>query len=51
MKSKTKNTDDRKPSSDGFNGLKIVALGAGESGIGTAILAKKKGYNIFVSDS
>jgi len=30
---------------------KIVVLGAGESGVGTAILAKKKGYEVFVSDS
>lgn len=28
----------------------IVILGAGESGIGTAILAKKHGYTVFVSD-
>ncbi len=29
---------------------KIVVLGAGESGVGTAILAKKKGIKVFVSD-
>ena len=29
---------------------RIVILGAGESGIGTAILAKQKGYDVFVSD-
>lgn len=29
---------------------KIVILGAGESGIGTAILAMQKGYAVFVSD-
>ncbi len=28
----------------------IVILGAGESGIGSAILAKKQGYKVFVSD-
>ena len=28
----------------------IVILGAGESGVGAAILAKKNGWNIFVSD-
>jgi len=28
----------------------IVILGAGESGVGTAILAKKVGYTVFVSD-
>jgi UDP-N-acetylmuramoylalanine--D-glutamate ligase len=30
---------------------KIVILGAGESGIGTALLAKQKGYDVFVSDA
>lgn len=29
---------------------RIVILGGGESGVGTAILAKKKGYEVFVSD-
>ncbi len=29
---------------------KITILGAGESGVGAAILAKQKGYNVFVSD-
>ena len=29
---------------------KLVVLGAGESGVGTAILGKQKGYNVFVSD-
>ncbi|PSG91566.1 UDP-N-acetylmuramoyl-L-alanine--D-glutamate ligase [Aurantibacter aestuarii] len=29
---------------------KIVVLGAGESGIGTALLAQAKGYDVFVSD-
>ena len=28
----------------------IVILGAGESGVGTALLAKKLGFNVFVSD-
>jgi UDP-N-acetylmuramoylalanine--D-glutamate ligase len=28
----------------------LVVLGAGESGVGTAILGKQKGYNVFVSD-
>ena len=28
----------------------IVILGAGESGVGAAILAKKMGWNVFVSD-
>jgi UDP-N-acetylmuramoylalanine--D-glutamate ligase len=29
---------------------RLVILGAGESGVGTAILGKKKGYDVFVSD-
>ncbi|WP_462255072.1 UDP-N-acetylmuramoyl-L-alanine--D-glutamate ligase [Ferruginibacter sp.] len=29
---------------------RLVILGAGESGIGAAILAKKQGYDVFVSD-
>ncbi|MEO7535365.1 MAG: Mur ligase family protein, partial [Ferruginibacter sp.] len=29
---------------------RLVILGAGESGIGAAILAKKNGYDVFVSD-
>ena len=28
----------------------IVVLGAGESGVGAAMLAKKKGFKVFVSD-
>ncbi|SHF27028.1 UDP-N-acetylmuramoylalanine--D-glutamate ligase [Mariniphaga anaerophila] len=30
---------------------RLVILGAGESGVGSAILAKQKGYAVFVSDS
>jgi UDP-N-acetylmuramoylalanine--D-glutamate ligase len=29
---------------------KLVVLGGGESGVGTALLAKQKGYQVFVSD-
>ena len=29
---------------------RLVILGAGESGIGAAILGKQKGYDVFVSD-
>ena len=29
---------------------RLVVLGGGESGVGTAILGKKKGYQVFVSD-
>lgn len=31
-------------------GKRLVILGGGESGVGTAILGKKKGYDVFVSD-
>ena len=31
-------------------GKKLVVLGAGESGIGAAILGKKKGYEVFLSE-
>ena len=30
--------------------MRLVILGGGESGVGTAILGKKQGYNVFVSD-
>jgi UDP-N-acetylmuramoylalanine--D-glutamate ligase len=33
-----------------IDGARIVILGAGESGIGTALLAKKEGYDVFVTD-
>lgn len=33
-----------------YGAKNIVVLGAGESGVGTAILAKKEGWNVFVSD-
>jgi len=29
---------------------RLVILGAGESGTGSAVLAKQKGYEVFVSD-
>jgi UDP-N-acetylmuramoylalanine--D-glutamate ligase len=31
-------------------GLRLVILGAGESGVGAAYLAQKQGYDVFVSD-
>lgn len=31
--------------------MKIAILGAGESGVGTALLAKEKGYEVWVSDA
>ncbi len=30
--------------------MKLVVLGGGESGVGTAVLGKQKGYDVFVSD-
>lgn len=30
--------------------MRLVILGGGESGVGTAILGKKKGYDVFISD-
>jgi UDP-N-acetylmuramoylalanine--D-glutamate ligase len=39
---------DEKPSFGG--GGRLVILGAGESGVGTALLGKAKGYAVFVSD-
>ena len=30
--------------------MKLIVLGAGESGVGAAILGKQKGYKVFVSD-
>ena len=32
-------------------GIRLVILGSGESGIGAALLAKQKGYEVFVSDA
>lgn len=39
------------PSERGGERLRLVILGGGESGVGAAILAKKKGYQVFVSDN
>jgi UDP-N-acetylmuramoylalanine--D-glutamate ligase len=35
---------------DNKNAKKLVILGAGESGVGAAVLAKQQGYDVFVSD-
>jgi len=40
----------RKSSIVNRNLKRLVVLGAGESGVGTAILGKQKGYDVFVSD-
>ncbi len=34
-----------------MNGKLIVVLGGGESGVGSAILAQKQGFDVFLSDS
>ncbi|RAJ22695.1 UDP-N-acetylmuramoylalanine--D-glutamate ligase [Gelidibacter algens] len=48
MNEKTKTDAFKKPS---FGGLgRLVILGGGESGVGTALLAKTKGYDVFLSD-
>lgn len=44
-------TENKLPSLVGINGGFLVILGGGESGVGTAILAQKKGYKVFVSDT
>ena len=31
--------------------MTILILGAGESGLGSALLAKKNNYNVFISDA
>ena len=46
-----KNEDSGKPSFGGFGRLlRLVILGGGESGVGTALLGKAKGYEVFLSD-
>ncbi|MDO5522449.1 MAG: UDP-N-acetylmuramoyl-L-alanine--D-glutamate ligase [Bacteroidia bacterium] len=39
------------PPSGGIEGGLVIILGGGESGVGSAILAKAKGFNVFLSDS
>tara|TARA_R110002096_G_scaffold44354_4_gene119216 strand:- start:2861 stop:4243 length:1383 start_codon:yes stop_codon:yes gene_type:complete len=48
MKNELKNGDSLKPSFGGFG--RLVILGGGESGVGTALLGKAKGFDVFVSD-
>ena len=33
-----------------MNQEKLIVLGSGESGVGAAILAKKQGFDVFLSD-
>lgn len=48
MDEKLKKAESKKPSFGGFG--RMVILGGGESGVGTALLAKAKGYDVFLSD-
>jgi UDP-N-acetylmuramoylalanine--D-glutamate ligase len=50
MKETSTDTGKEFPSFGGIKGGFLVILGGGESGVGTAILGKKKGYDVFVSD-
>ena len=49
MKENVENNSLEKSPLGGSRGL-LVVLGAGESGVGTAILGRKKGFEVFVSD-
>ena len=44
------NTNSQSLPSGEVGGARIVVLGAGESGTGAAVLAKTKGFDVFVSD-
>jgi UDP-N-acetylmuramoylalanine--D-glutamate ligase len=46
----TRNLKMLQSSPSGAEGLSLVILGGGESGIGAALLAKQKGYKVFLSD-
>ena len=48
MEGDSKKEKNEKPSFGGFG--RLVILGGGESGVGTALLGKEKGYEVFVSD-
>lgn len=51
MSQENQNIKDLKRSSCGrYGGNTLVILGAGESGVGTAILGLKQGFEVFVSD-
>src|SRR5215212_447538 len=48
--SEGKNLDEQKPLSGRASG-RLVVLGGGESGLGAALLAKQKAYEVFLSDA
>lgn len=50
MNNELKSEDVMKPSFGGFGRPRLVILGGGESGVGTALLGKAKGYEVFLSD-
>lgn len=50
MTSKANNKEKSAPSPLERAGVRLVILGGGESGVGTAVLAQKKGYDVFLSD-
>ncbi|WP_203256712.1 UDP-N-acetylmuramoyl-L-alanine--D-glutamate ligase [Hyunsoonleella ulvae] len=50
MKEKKINKSEQLQSFGGVGGGFLVILGGGESGVGTALLGKAKGYTVFVSD-
>lgn len=50
MKERKKHRSEIIPREGGTRETLLVVLGGGESGVGTAILGKKKGYDVFVSD-
>lgn len=50
MIDKTNNEAGSAPSPSDRAGVRLVVLGGGESGVGTAVLAQKKGYEVFLSD-
>ncbi len=50
MKSNHQNNPQSAPSPAEKAGVRLVILGAGESGVGAAILAQQKGFDVFVSD-
>lgn len=50
MKNSSQNIQQSAPSPLEKVGVRLVILGAGESGVGAAILAQQQGFDVFVSD-
>lgn len=51
MEDNTLNTNSARSAKSPLGDLGVVVLGGGESGVGSAILAKAKGFRVFLSDS